>query len=366
MVKSLRGRVPVDHGSAVHRSRGFVARGTNTLRKRELVVLQVFYDVEGVGPGSAYSSPASRDRLGDRHCARARTVIGRERRGDGRSSPRRAWAPRRRRTRRTAVPTAGSRSLPLASARPCTRPLKKGESNGGATTMGVTATTIKIVLFFINHEQQAALFDAPDAAPAIDRATGKPGYLDQSYRDWEAVLAHSYNTWGRKFEFLYMNPTAPDETAQRADAFRVAEEKPFAVIAPFEGEAFAADLVAKKIVVFVGSVFPWSHEYRRGQASAVPVGRRLGPDRFGSERRAVRREAAEGRDREVVGRLRHQAACSAHCTPRRASTGSTSRAPRRKRASRSPRPSSTRCRSTRARPPRRHRTKRRHPPSWPS
>jgi hypothetical protein len=143
-----------------------------------------------------------------------------------------------------------------ASARPsCTRPLKKGESNGGVTTKGVTATTIKIVLFFINHEQQAALFDAPNAAPAIDRATGEHGYLDQSYRDWEAVFAHSYNTWGRKFEFVYMNPTAPDETAQRADAFRVAQEKPFAVIAPFAGEVFAADLVAKKIVVFVGSVF---------------------------------------------------------------------------------------------------------------
>ncbi len=121
----------------------------------------------------------------------------------------------------------GRLAIPVPARPSCTRPLKKGESNGGATTMGVTATTIKIVLFFINHEQQAVLFDAPDAAPAIDRATGKPGYLDQSYHDWEAVLAHTYNTWGRKFEFVYMNPTAPDEAAQRADAFRVAEEKPF-------------------------------------------------------------------------------------------------------------------------------------------
>src|SRR5207344_1342716 len=76
-----------------------------------------------------------------------------------------------------------------------------------------------------------------------------------AYRDWEAVLAHSFNTWGRKFEFVVINVTVPeDEAAQRADAFTVVEQKPFAVIAPFSGQIFAAELVAKKIIVLQGGV----------------------------------------------------------------------------------------------------------------
>ena len=70
------------------------------------------------------------------------------------------------------------------------------------------------------------------------------------------MLAHSFNTWGRKIEFVLVDVTVPeDEAAQRADAFTVEELKPFAVIAPFSGSVFAAELVAKKIIVIgVGGV----------------------------------------------------------------------------------------------------------------
>ena len=69
------------------------------------------------------------------------------------------------------------------------------------------------------------------------------------------ILDHNYNHWGRKFEFVVVNPTGADEAAQRADALKVAEMKPFIVVsnAPATaggGQVFASELVAKKIIVF--------------------------------------------------------------------------------------------------------------------
>jgi hypothetical protein len=152
----------------------------------------------------------------------------------------------------------GKLAYPYPGQAPCTRPLKKGESNGGATTMGVTAKTIKVVLVRGSRALQDSIRNAPGnpIPPLIDRATGRPDYLEQAFRDWDAVLAHSFNTWGRTIEFVVIDVTVPsDEAAQRADAFTVAEQKPFAVIAPFSGPVFAAELVAKKILVLgVGGV----------------------------------------------------------------------------------------------------------------
>ena len=94
-----------------------------------------------------------------------------------------------------------------------------------------------------------------------------------------------------------VNQTATDEAAQHADALSAAEQKPFAVISDsvVPVPVFAADLVARKIIVFEGGV----NERGSGSAGAVPVGRRL--RRPGGERGAVRGEEAPGRDGEVVG-----------------------------------------------------------------
>ena len=121
--------------------------------------------------------------------------------------------------------------------------------------MGVTAKTIKVVLFLLAKEQQDA---AHGFVRPIDRATGLPGYADQAYRDWESVLSHTFNTWGRTFEFVVVSVTVPeDEAAQRADALNVAEQKPFAVISDVGadiGQVFAAALVARKILVFQSGI----------------------------------------------------------------------------------------------------------------
>jgi hypothetical protein len=157
----------------------------------------------------------------------------------------------------------GKLAYPYQQRAPCTRPLKKGESNGGATTMGVTAKTIKVVLFLGTHEQQQQTWNSPGQSPPKDRGTGQNGYQEDSYNDWSEVIAHSFNTWGRKFEFEVVTPSGADEAAQRADALNVAERKPFAVVVTVPviggnavggGQVFAAELVAKKIVVFAGGI----------------------------------------------------------------------------------------------------------------
>jgi hypothetical protein len=153
----------------------------------------------------------------------------------------------------------GLLAIPYPNRAPCTAPLKKGQSNGGATAMGVTKDKIRVVLFLGTHEQQDVARNQPGATAPIDLSTNLPGYIEETYRDWQAVMSHSYNLWGREFEFIVKNPTGPDEAAQRADALAVAELKPFAVVssAPATaggGQVFASALVQKKIIVFYGGI----------------------------------------------------------------------------------------------------------------
>jgi hypothetical protein len=149
----------------------------------------------------------------------------------------------------------GKLAYPYQQRAPCTRPLKSGESNGDATTMGVDKDSIKIILFVNTHEAQQSAWSQIGQSPPKDQATGANAYTEDAYRDWNEVFAHSYNTWGRKVEFEVVTPSGPDEAAQHADALSVAAKKPFGVIVQATtGQVFAADLVAKKILVFYTGV----------------------------------------------------------------------------------------------------------------
>ena len=70
----------------------------------------------------------------------------------------------------------GRLAYPYQQRAPCTRPLKKGESNGGATSQGVTAKTIKVVLLLGNHQQQDQARTMPGGSAPVDHATGQPAY----------------------------------------------------------------------------------------------------------------------------------------------------------------------------------------------
>jgi hypothetical protein len=153
----------------------------------------------------------------------------------------------------------GKLAYPYPQRLPCTRPFKKGEDNGGATSMGVTKDKIRIVLFLGTHAQQDAERNRPGASTPVDLATNQPAYFEDSFPPWQEVFMHNFNLWGRQLEFVTVNPTGTDEAAQRADALTVAEKKPFAVVVNVPvtaggGQVFAAELVAKKIIVFFGGI----------------------------------------------------------------------------------------------------------------
>ena len=118
----------------------------------------------------------------------------------------------------------------------------------------MTADSIKVVVLVGTPEQQAAERNRPGGSSPIDRGTGGPGSTEDSYRDWNEVLAYSYNTWGRTVEFTFVTPSGADEAGQRADALKIAEMDPFFVIsaAPATaggGEVFASELAARKVIV---------------------------------------------------------------------------------------------------------------------
>jgi hypothetical protein len=153
----------------------------------------------------------------------------------------------------------GKLAYPYPQRLPCTAPLKKGASNGGATSMGVTKDKIRVVLFLGTHAQQDAERNRPGSSAPVDLGTNQPAYFEDSFPDFQQVLGHSFNLWNREFEWVTVNPTGTDEAAQRADALNVASKEPFAVVVNVPvtaggGQVFAAELVAKKIIVFFGGI----------------------------------------------------------------------------------------------------------------
>src|SRR5207302_166784 len=117
----------------------------------------------------------------------------------------------------------------------CVVPWPKGADNGGATTPGVTADKIKVVVTYgdgANDNRQAWL----DALEPFQRF---------------------YRTWGRTVDVTFYKNTGTDEVAQRADAVAIANTKPFAVWigSPFNVRVLVDELAAKRIIV-LGSQVP--------------------------------------------------------------------------------------------------------------
>jgi hypothetical protein len=105
----------------------------------------------------------------------------------------------------------------------CVRPFEAGESNGGATSRGVTGDTITVV----------ALAPTPgsmQATSSMNRTTGQPGTDYDALYDLLVPLSNYYETWGRDIEVKFIDSTGTDEAAQRADAVAALALEPFAVI----------------------------------------------------------------------------------------------------------------------------------------
>jgi hypothetical protein len=139
----------------------------------------------------------------------------------------------------------GTVKLPYAAAPPCVKPFAQGDDNGGATSQGVTADSIKVIVRRPSDEDIAS-----STSPPRDRSTGQTAPIERAYADAAAIFERTNEQWGRTVEFEYFLATGTDEAAQRADAVEVLAEKPFAVIDIAGGDVFET-LVAQDEVLSI-------------------------------------------------------------------------------------------------------------------
>ncbi len=138
----------------------------------------------------------------------------------------------------------GKVAMPYFLAQPCFANVK---ANGGATSKGVTADAIKVVVYI-----------APDSDPVLDYITAAisnndtPQNAKDTYQGYTDMFNALYQTYGRKVElqFLDGSGTSQDEVAARADAVKAAEEMgAFAVWGgPVLTSAFADELAARHVI----------------------------------------------------------------------------------------------------------------------
>jgi hypothetical protein len=122
----------------------------------------------------------------------------------------------------------------------CAEPWPAGGDNGGATTTGVTATEIKVLIRV-----------GPTATPAANATT-----LDVYTKMGEAY-EHAFRMWGRHIKFEIFQASGLDEVAERADAKRAAELKPFAVLVlPDAGRVFETEVARNKIITVGFNDYP--------------------------------------------------------------------------------------------------------------
>ncbi len=122
--------------------------------------------------------------------------------------------------------TRGTVEVPWTRAAPCAKQLSG--DNGGATASGVTADSIKIVVYQgdpAKNPLQAAQVkgSGADVSPATAR---------QVYDGYFNGFQKLYNFYGRKLDVVYFTGTGgpSDEIAARNDAKAIADMKPFAVL----------------------------------------------------------------------------------------------------------------------------------------
>jgi hypothetical protein len=143
--------------------------------------------------------------------------------------------------------TTGQVKVPYKYAAPCVEPFT-GSDNGGATSQGVTADEITVVLYNADpalDPLQAAFFRGAGANVDPDaNRQGFEGYLRMFERYDEM--------YGRKLRVeSYTGTGAPDdEVKAKADAIAIADQyQPFAVInGPAQSTAFADELAARGIL----------------------------------------------------------------------------------------------------------------------
>ena len=151
----------------------------------------------------------------------------------------------------------------------CVNPWPAGKKNGGATAPGVTATEVKVVVYYSNSPQAATFPQQVEDTQAAYQ------YASDTF--------HTYQLWGRKPVYEMVQLSGTDETAQRADALKVIAMKPFMVMDisdPSNGAPIFTTTVANaKILVASSSTTPeagarqspYRWNYGGDQTASVPL-----------------------------------------------------------------------------------------------
>jgi hypothetical protein len=120
-------------------------------------------------------------------------------------------------------------------------------NNGGATSSGVTAKTIKVV-YYVPEANDPVLNYIEGAV----KDTASNAQNIETMQDWVSFYNHYYETYGRKVVLIPYNATgvSDDPVAARADAVTIATNiKPFAVWGgPILTTAFADELAARHVL----------------------------------------------------------------------------------------------------------------------
>lgn len=144
----------------------------------------------------------------------------------------------------------------------CVRPFEDGDDNGGATSRGVTATSIKLVAILPSPARGEA---QAQAAPPRSRAdNSRTTWADMVHDHLHAYLPF-YETWGRDIEVVLYESTGADETAQRADAVAIVGEKPFAAI---NFDTYGLDVLVSELAKAKILVHSYAASPRETQAQA--------------------------------------------------------------------------------------------------
>jgi hypothetical protein len=161
----------------------------------------------------------------------------------------------------------GRLMIPSNNAAPCTELWDDAQDNGGDTSLGVTADTIKVVVYVGQNDplQEALVADAG--------ASTDPKDYYQTAVDYLNGFQEIYQTYGRKLEIVRLNATGgpDDEAAARADAIKVVQEiEPFAVLGgPTQTGAFWEELAKAKIMCVGTCSIAESQERINGAAPYV-------------------------------------------------------------------------------------------------
>ena len=164
--------------------------------------------------------------------------------------------------------STGYTAIPTLNPAPCVEEFSG--SNGGATSDGVTADTIRIGYYI------------PKQDPTLDGVLAQAGAYDppaevaQAYQDYTKIYAGTYQLWGRKVQLVRLDGTTTgnDQVSARADADRAASEHLFAVMGgPPQAKAFSDELSQKHVLCIGQCIIAQPQKYYEDREPYMwPVG----------------------------------------------------------------------------------------------